>query len=207
MSGKLLLAPPASVPFELGLEPLELEPLLLGGLGGSCLDSLAGNLQRIDNAIFQPLQGNGPIPLLIALLVHVNKEAVLLVDAGGQLFPQEATLLLCDALQMVQAHGGVNLGVHLVHVLAPRSAASGKGEGGVLEDGLVEQGFVHGRTPWMVGGGICLERWKGWQPTSEPFCIVEVLIELAVHDGFDVLLHIFVVGAAPSCGGKEDPFL
>ena len=118
LSGKLLLAPPASAPLELGLEPLELEPLLLGGLGGSCLDSLAGNLQRSDNAGFQPIQGNGPVPLLIALLVHVHKEAVLLVDGGGQLFPQEAALLLRDARQMVQAHGGVDLGVHLVHVLA-----------------------------------------------------------------------------------------
>lgn len=55
--------------------------------------------------------------------------------------------------------------------------------------------FLHGRNPWMVVGEV-VERWGDRQPKLPPFCIVEVYLEFAVHDGFDILLHISIVGAA-----------
>jgi len=105
--------------------------------------SFFGNYKSLHNPVFNPVQRNLTVDFLKTFIINIKNNTIFGINDCSKFCPEACTFFFCNSIYGRQGQLKADLSIHLVYILPALASTTGKGYLRIVEDGGVEDGFVH----------------------------------------------------------------
>ena len=113
------------------------------GLCWFCWLTFFRNYKSLHDSVFNPVQRNLPVDFLKTFIINIKNNTIFGIYNCSKFCPEAYAFFFCNSINGRQGKLKADLGIHLVYVLPALASTTGKGYLRIVENGGVEDGFVH----------------------------------------------------------------